>query len=84
MRAPLAACRDQTGKLWQLCKVLYVFEHKTQYILIHDPFTRIVVFWHIGNVLLMISESQICCNTATFCMAAIFVNYCYTTGSGLL
>ena len=38
------------GKLWQLCKVLYVFEHKTQYLLIHAPFTRIVVFWHIGNV----------------------------------
>ena len=27
----------------------------------------------------MISESQICCNTATFCVAAIFVKYCYTT-----
>ena len=29
----------------------------------------------------MISESQTCCNTATFCMAAIFVKYCNTTGS---
>ena len=27
-----------------------VFEHKTQYILIHAPFTRIVVIWYIGNV----------------------------------
>ena len=44
--APLAACREPTGKLWQLCKVSYVFEHKTQYLLIHAPFTRIVVFWH--------------------------------------
>ena len=50
MRASLAACREPAGKLWQLCKVLYVFEHKVQYILIHAPFTRIVVFWHIGNV----------------------------------
>ena len=50
MRAPLAACRKSAGKLWQLCKVLYVFEHKTQYLLIHAPYTRIVVFWHIGNV----------------------------------
>ena len=25
MRAPLAACREPAGKLWQLCKVLYVF-----------------------------------------------------------
>ena len=24
----LTACREPTGKLWQLCKVLYVFEHK--------------------------------------------------------
>ena len=34
MRAPLAACREPAGKLWQLCEVLYVFEHKTQYLLI--------------------------------------------------
>ena len=50
MWAPLAACREPAGKLWQLCKVLYVFEHKTQYLLIHAPFTRIVVFCQIGNV----------------------------------
>ena len=50
MWAPLTACRKPAGKLWQLCKVLYVFEHKAEYILIHAPFTRIVVFWHIGNV----------------------------------
>ena len=55
MRAPLAACREPAGKLWQLCEVLYVFEHKTQYLLIRAPFTRIVVFWHIGNVPPMIS-----------------------------
>ena len=55
MQAPLAACRKPAGKLWQLGKVLYVFEHKAQYILIHAPFTRIVVFWHIGNVPPMIS-----------------------------
>ena len=55
MRVPLAACREPVGKLGQLCKVLYVFEHKTQYLLIHAPFTRIVVFWHIGNVTPMIS-----------------------------
>ena len=55
MRAPPAACREPAGKLWQLCKVLYVFEYKTLYILIHPPFPRIVVFWHIGNVPPMIS-----------------------------
>ena len=55
MRAPLAACREPAGKLWQLCKVLYVFEHKAQYLLIHAPINRNVIFWHIGNVPPMIS-----------------------------
>ena len=55
MWAPLAACREPAGKLWHLCKVLYVFEHKAQYLLIHAPITHIVVFWHIGNVAPMIS-----------------------------
>ena len=60
MRAPLAGCREPAGKLWQLCydncaRCYMLFEHKTQYILIHAPFTRIVVFWHIGNVPPMIS-----------------------------
>ena len=55
MLAPLEACSEPAGKLWQLCKVLYVLEHKTQYILIHAPFTRIVIFWHIGYVPPMIS-----------------------------
>ena len=50
MRPPLAACREPAGKLWQLRKVLYVFEHKTQYLLFQAPFAHIVVFWHIGNV----------------------------------
>ena len=38
MRAPLAACREPAGKLWQVCKVVYVSEHKTQYLLTHAPF----------------------------------------------
>ena len=50
MRVPLLAFRELAGKLWQLCKVLYVFEHKMQYLSIHALFTLIVVFWHIGNV----------------------------------
>ena len=83
MQAPLAAFREPAGKLWPLCKVLYIFEHKTQDHLINAPFTRIVVFWHIGNVPPMISESQICYNTTRIWIATIFVKYCYTTGSGL-
>ena len=53
MRVPLTACRQPAGsydKPTRLLGVLYVFEHKTQYILIHDPYTRIVVFWHISNI----------------------------------
>ena len=55
MQAPLVACHEPAGKLWQLCKVLYVFEHKTQYLLIHAPFTSIMIFSHIGTVPTMIS-----------------------------
>ena len=56
MRAILAASREPAGKLWQLSKVLYAFEQKkTQYLLIHAQITRIVIFWHIGNVPSMIS-----------------------------
>ena len=50
MRATLVASHEPAGKVWQLCKVLYVFELKKQYILIHAQFTRIVIFRHIGNV----------------------------------
>ena len=53
MWAPLGACREPAGKVWQLYKVLYMlyaFEHKTQYLLFHAPFTCIVIFWHIGNM----------------------------------
>ena len=47
MRAPLEACREPAGSYNRLLDVLYVFEHKTQYLLIHAPYTRIVIFWHI-------------------------------------
>ena len=83
MLAPLATCREPAGKLWQLL-VLYAFEHKTQYLLVHAPYIHIVVYWHIRNIYPMILKSQICFNTATFCTAAVFVKYCYTTGSWLL
>ena len=36
MRAPLVACHETAGKLWQLCKVLYVFEHIFKFML-HLP-----------------------------------------------
>ena len=50
MLVPRAACREPAGKLWQLCKALYVLEHKTQYLLIHAPFVHIVVFRHMSNM----------------------------------
>ena len=42
---------------------------------------RIVVFLHISIILPRISKGQICYNTPMFSVAAIFVKYCYTTGS---
>ena len=47
MRDPLEDCREPAWSYNRLLDVLYVFEHKTQYLLIHAPYTRIVIFWHI-------------------------------------
>ena len=87
---PQAACREPAGSYDKTTRTAICFEHKTQYLLIRAPYTRIVVFWHISNIPPpppppMISQSQISCNTPTFYIAAIFVKYCYrpTTGSWL-
>ena len=48
MRAPLAARREPAGV--QPLNVLYVFEHKTLYMLIHALQTRAVAFWYISNI----------------------------------
>ena len=59
MRALQAACRK-----------LYVIKRKTWYILIHAPYTCVVVFWHISNIPQTISLSQICYdNPMFFCIA---------------
>ena len=79
-----AACREIAGSYDKTTRTAICFEHKTQYLLIRAPYTRIVVFWHISNIPPMISQSQISYNTPTFYIAAIFVKYCYTTGSWLL
>ena len=84
MRAPLVACRELILNYNTLPKLLYVFENKTFYVLIHAQYNRTVVFWHIINIPPMLSSSQFWCNTTTFCIAAIFVKYCYTTSSWLL
>ena len=81
---PQAACREPAGSYDKTTRTAICFEHKTQYLLIRAPYTRIVVFWYISNIPPMILQSQISCNTPTFYMAAIFVKYCYTTGSWLL
>ena len=82
MRVPLAACRELALD-YITQALLHILEHKMKYVLIHGPYSRIVVSWHISNIPPMIL-SQICCNTATFCIAAIFVKYCYIIGSWLL
>ena len=79
-----AACRGPAGSYDKTTRTAICFEHKTQYLLIRAPYTHIVVFWHISNIPPMISQSQISCNTLMFYIAAIFVKYCYTTGSWLL
>ena len=57
---------NQREVMTSLLELLYVcFEHKTQYLLICAPYTRIVVFSHIINIPPMISQSQISCNTPT-------------------
>ena len=78
---PQAACREPAGSYDNTTRTAICFEHKTLYLLIRAPYTRIVVFWHISNIPPMISQGQISCNTPTFYTAAIFVKYCYTTGS---
>ena len=79
-----AACREPAGSYDKTTRTAICFEHKTQYLLIPAPYTRIVAFWHISKIPPMIGQSQINCNTPTFCIATIFVKYCYTTGSWLL
>ena len=49
MQAFLAACRELAGDCNKLREVLYVLEHKMWYVLIHAPYTHIVVFLHISN-----------------------------------
>ena len=81
---PQAACLEPAGSYDKTTRTAICFEHKTQYLLIHAPYTRIVVFWYISNIAPMISQSQISCYTPTFFIVAIFVKYCYATGSWLL
>ena len=73
MRAPLVTHREPVGVQNRQQSVLYVFAYKTKNILIHDPHTHIVLFWHISNIPPRISWSQICYNTPIL----------YTTGSWL-
>ena len=78
------ACREPAGSYDETTRTAICFEHKTQYLLIRVPYIPIVIFWHISNIPPMISQSQISCNTPTFYIAALFVKYCYKTGSWLL
>ena len=79
-----AACREPEGSYDKATRTAICFEHKTQYILIRAPDTRIVVFWDISNIPTMISQNQISSDTPMFYIATIFVKYCYTSGRWLL
>ena len=67
-----AACREPAGSYDKTTRTAICFEHKTQHFLIRAPYTRIVVFWHISNILPMILQSQIISNTPTFYIATLF------------
>ena len=73
MQALLAACHKPAGDQNRLPKPLYVFKHKTWYILIHASYTHILVFWHIRNIPPRILYSQICHYTPMFYIAAILL-----------
>ena len=53
-----AACREPVGSYDKSTQTAMCFEHKTQYLLIRAPYTRILVFWHISNIPPMISQSN--------------------------
>ena len=52
---PSGSSRTNREVMTTVQGVIYVFEQKTQYLLIHVPFSRMMVFRHIGNVPPMIS-----------------------------
>ena len=56
-----AACCEPARSYDKTTRTAICFEHKTQYLLIRAPYTRIVVFCHISNIPPMISQSQISC-----------------------
>ena len=45
-----AACREPAGSYDKTTRTAICFEHKTQYLLLRAPYTRIMVFWHISNI----------------------------------
>ena len=51
MQVSTVACCKPAGSYNRLPNVLYIFEHKMQYPLIHTPYTRILLFWHISDML---------------------------------
>ena len=59
-RHPQRPFVNQLGVQHKSASVLYVFEHKTWYILIHASHTHTVAFWHISNIPQGFHKSKIC------------------------
>ena len=81
MRALLAACcelaLDCNTSLPNL--IFFNIKHNMLQSVLHIP-----ALWYFNtsvNIPPMISLGEFCCYTTTFCIAEIFVKYCYTTGS---
>ena len=77
---------NQREVMTRLLELLYVLNIKRN---IFYSVLPIPALWYFGTSVTyppppMISQSQISCNTHTFYISAIFVKYCYTTGSWLL
>ena len=47
---PSSDYTDKQGSSARLFQALYVFENKSQNLLIHALYTRIVLFWHISDM----------------------------------
>ena len=77
IRAPPGGLSRTSQSYDKIARTAVCFEHKTQYILICAPYTRIVVFWHITNIPPMIRRVKLL-------LLLYIAIYCYTTGSWLL
>ena len=84
MPTSLAACRETAGCYNRLPYMLYVFEYKTQYILVHTPYIPASWYFDISIICPHRCRRVIFYDEPMFCIIAIFVKYCSTTVRNLM